>query len=179
MTRTLAVLLLLVVAAGAAACGSMQSRSSTRQDRSPTRGAPFGVECPSGVLVRASILAPVSSVLHAAQRVLARQTITSQGTTYHLTPRNAPIDQVEQLAISHLERDRAVAGRVAIHRVAAAACGEKIAQASWAIHYQVPVSVIAGPGSFPFLVKTKAGWRFWGYWCGAGRTKAWRQKNCF
>jgi hypothetical protein len=27
-------------------------------------------------------------------------------------------------------------------------------------------------------VKTRSGWRFWGKWCGAGQSKAWRRQYC-
>jgi hypothetical protein len=52
-------------------------------------------------------------------------------------------------------------GLVRMHRAAARQCGERIAQASWAIHYWIPVSVIVNTGAGTFIVKTKTGWRFW------------------
>jgi hypothetical protein len=42
----------------------------------------------------------------------------------------------------------------------------------------MPESVIANTGVYPFFVKTKRGWRFWGDWCAAGQSPAWRRKNC-
>lgn len=144
----------------------------SRQPRTTPTETATRATCPGHVLYRASALASIQGVLHAAQRVLARQTIDSQGTTYRLTPRNAPIDYLQQLGT-----DRTLPG-AAIHRVAAKLCGEQVAQASWAVHYELPVAVIAGSAGFPFFVKTRSGWRFWGYWCGAGRSAAWGRQNC-
>jgi hypothetical protein len=135
--------------------------------------------CPKRVLVRASQIASVSEVLQAAQNLLARQAINSQGTIYRLTPRNAPIDYVARVATSGTVFDQTIPGLLGLHRAAAAACGAATAQASWAIHYNVPVSVIAGSGGFPFLVKTAHGWTFWGSWCGANRSRTWRTSRCF
>jgi hypothetical protein len=50
---------------------------------------------------------------------------------------------------------------VDVHRVAAANCGKTLAQASWAIHYYIPVSVIAAAGGNEFVVRTRVGWRLW------------------
>jgi hypothetical protein len=134
------------------------------------------------VLYRASYYAPIGQVLHAAQRALARETLNSQGTLYHLTPRNAPIDLVEH-GLAYDEKsmvlfNRATPGALKILRAAEAQCGRRLAEASWVIHYDIPVSVIAGPGTYVFFVKTRSGWRFWGNWCGAGQSRAWRRQNC-
>jgi hypothetical protein len=107
----------------------------------------------------------------AAQGRLARTTINSQGTVYRLTRRNAPIDFVERVATADSPFDERVPGRSVLHRAAVSACGRTTADASWAIHYELPVSIIAGPGGWPFFVKTRTGWQFWGYWCGAGKTR--------
>jgi hypothetical protein len=169
-------LLLLTLAALAAGCASTSGR---QRSQAPVSSA---TDCPHGVLYRASTLAPIREVLGAAQRLLARETLNSQGTIYHLTPKNAPIDLVEHgLAYegeSNVILNRAAPGALKILRVGEAQCGLRTAQASWAIHYQIPVSVIAGPGAFPFFVKTRRGWRFWGNWCGAGRSKTWRRQYC-
>jgi hypothetical protein len=173
------VILLLVVPA-LAACGAKVSRESTPTTFLPSKHTRMG--CPSGVLYRSSSFAPIHEVLHAAQRLLAHETLNSQGTIYHLTPRNAPIDFLQHgLAYegsANVVLNRATPGALTILRAGEAECGRQAAQASWAVHYQIPVSVIAGPGAFPFLVKTKAGWRFWGSWCGAGRSQAWRRQYC-
>ena len=134
--------------------------------------------CPKGVLVDESERTPITDALRAAQRLLARQTISSQGTVYHLTPRNAPIDYIQQLVVNTSITDQNLPGLVGLHRAAAARCGEAIARASWALHFALPVAIIAGEGGYPFLVKTKAGWRFWGGWCGAGKSRQWRVTHC-
>ena len=124
-------------------------------------------------------MAPVKQVLLAAQRLLARQRYGSQGKIYRLTPRNAPIDEVFRAAVLRGPLDETQPGLVMIHRAAARQCGEPTAQASWAIHYWIPVSVIANAGGWTFIVKTKAGWRFWGDWCGAGKPRKWRNTYCY
>jgi hypothetical protein len=162
------------------ACGATVSRESKPTTTLPAKHTRAG--CPRGVLYRGSSFAPIHEVLHAAQRLLAHETLNSQGTIYHLTPRNAPIDFLQHgLAYegsANVAFNRATPGALTILRAGEAECGLRTAQASWAVHYQIPVSVIAGPGAFPFLVKTRAGWRFWGSWCGAGRSKAWRRQYC-
>ena len=135
--------------------------------------------CPRQVDYEGSAQAPVAAALRAAQRILARGTINSQGRVYRLTPRHAPIDLIARIAIvGGSPLDRTVPGLLAIHDVAAKACGSRVAQVSWAVHYELPVSIIAGSAGYPFLVKIRGGWRFWGYWCGAGRSVAWRRRNC-
>jgi len=160
----------------ATACGATVAPSPTRAT------ALGGASCPKGVLYRASNIAPVSDVLRAAQRTLARGTLNSQGTIYRLTPRNAPIDLVAHgLAYedsSMKNFNRATPGALTILRAGEKQCGRRLAEASWVIHYDVPVSVIAGPGVYVFFVKTRSGWRFWGKWCGAGQPKAWRRQYC-
>jgi len=110
---------------------------------------------------------------------LARQRYASQGTFYRLTPRNAPIDEVFRLAAFHSLLDETQPGLVVLHRAAARLCGERTAQASWAIHYSIGVSVIANAAVWTFFVKTKRGWRFWGDWCGAGKRRKWRNSHCY
>lgn len=153
----------LVLAATACGASSVHRQAQTPSSRTG---------CPQHVLYRASALASIHGVLNAAQRVLARQTTMSQGTTYHLTPRNAPIDYLQQLGT-----DRTLPGAT-LRRVAAKLCGEQVAQASWAVHYDLPVAVVAGLAGYPFFVKTRSGWQFWGWWCGAGRSSAWGRQNC-
>ena len=168
-------LLVLVVAVLASACGQTTNRGAEpeRAGSIATRTA-----CPSQVLYRASALAPIRTVLNAAERQLSRQRTQTQGTWYRLTPRNAPIVHVEQLAVGQMALDESTPGLLRVHRVAAKQCGERLAQASWAIHYDTPVAAIAGPGAFRFFVKTRRGWRFWGTWCGAGHSKGWRLRYC-
>jgi hypothetical protein len=172
-----AVTLFVFVIPLAAACGATVAPS-------PTHSAALGasITCPKGALYRASNIAPVSEVLRAAQRNLARGTLNSQGTIYRLTPRNAPIDLVEHgLAYensSMKDFNRATPGALTILRAGMKQCGRRLAEASWVIHYDVPVSVIAGPGVYVFFVKTTSGWRFWGNWCGASQSKAWRRQYC-
>jgi hypothetical protein len=164
------------------ACGT------TRRTPQPASGAAIRLSaqgavapCPEHVLATASRLTPITVVTHAAQQLLARQTIESQGTLYHLTPQNAPIDVVEalSLAVDRPPSSVTVPGVLAIHRVAVAACAERTAAASWAIHYPIPVAIIAKAAGWRFLVKTESGWRFWGNWCGAGRSRERRKSYCY
>jgi hypothetical protein len=132
--------------------------------------------CPSSV-VKTNAL--VADVLRAAQRKLTTQAWNTQGTVYHLTPQNAPIDFIAQLyttGIPALDQ-----GVVALHRAAASACGERTAQASWAIHYWVGVGISARPepgnNVYTFFVDTRNGWRFWGSWCDVGKSTRWLRAN--
>jgi hypothetical protein len=169
-------LLVIVLAAVAAGCGAQSSDA-------PEKALPAAIDCPAGVLFRESRFARVSDVLAAAQRVLARDTINSQGRIYRLTPKWAPIDFIAQVnAVDkrvNVHYNRLVAGSLAIERAGAAECGALKTNASWAIHYDMPASTIAGTGVYAFFVKTRGGWRFWGQWCGASQSAAWRNKNCF
>jgi hypothetical protein len=158
-----------VIGFGAAAAHSTTARVSSTVHAS----------CPKGVLADESSSTPVGVVLGAAQRQLGRRTINSQGTVYHLTPRNAPIDFVERVAAVGTGAGQTLPGLVDVHRVAVAACGKTLAQASWAIHYFIPVSVIAGAGRNEFIVKTRVGWRLWGYWCGADKPRGWGKTHCY
>ena len=130
--------------------------------------------CPVGVIGggRGSATASTLVVLRAAQRLLARKTLESQGTLYHLTPTNAPIDYVANLSAG------GVPGTQALARFAARTCGQRTATESWAIHYPIPVSVIAVAAGYRFIVLTRGGWRFWGYWCGLGRSTRWKTTYC-
>jgi len=123
---------------------------------------------------------PISAVLHAAEQQLARQTMNTQGTVYHLTPGNALIDFIEWLGSGVLGHplDETFPGLLAVYRAGVSACGESTTQASWAIHYSVRVSVIAGAGGWRFFVKTRRGWLFWGNWCGADKSLKWRNTYC-
>jgi hypothetical protein len=138
--------------------------------------------CPRSVLYRASTLAEGGVVLRAARRLLEPNVINSQGRLYRLTPRNAPIDLVARVTAvdSYVDMrfNRLIPGSLVIERAGASECGARTATASWAIHYGMPESVIANTGVYTFLVKTKRGWRFWGDWCAAGQSRAWRRKNC-
>jgi hypothetical protein len=164
-------LLLVIVAHGAVAASSADSRS-TGQARAL---------CPKGVLADESRRAPVSVVLRAAQRQLAHRRFESQGQSYDLTPNHAPIDFIERVVTlgNGAPLDETVPGLLSVHRVAASTCGERTAQASWAIHYPITVAIIAGLGGYNFFVKTRDGWRFWGDWCGATKSAQWRKKYCF
>ena len=169
---------LFALAAGGCAGATPRTKTITptlvRSAQTTGRGG-----CPRAVLYDASSVAPVKQVLLAAQRLLARQRYGSQGKIYRLTPRNAPIDEVFRAAVLRGPLDETQPGLVMIHRAAARQCGEPTAQASWAIHYWIPVSVIVNAGAWTFIVKTKAGWRFWGDWCGAGKPRKWRNTYCY
>lgn len=167
---------LTVVAVAIAIGGTASPQRATTQVASNSRVAK--ASCPKGVLSGESSHAPVSVALQAAQRLLARKSINRQGRVFHLTPENAPIDRIQQLTIVGTMRDQTQPGLLAIHRVAAAACGEPAAHASWAIHDYVPRSTAGGAGGFYFLVKTNRGWTLWGNWCGADRSRQWRDNYC-
>jgi len=180
MTQTRILVLVVFLALGGAMYGVATSQTAGRggvaakDQRARTQRA----SCPKDVLASESRRTPIAVVIRAAQRRLARQTLNSQGTIYHLTSRNAPIDYVQQLGLDRGYYDQNVPGLVGLHRAAAAACGERIAQASWAIHYELPVAQIVGAAGYPFFVKTRAGWRFWGGWCGARKSRSWRTMYC-
>jgi hypothetical protein len=122
----------------------------------------------------------VREVLDSAQRQLAHQTVTAMGRVYHLTPRNAPIVFIAQLEIGGgTSWSRRVPGLVPLNARATALCGKKIAAASWAIHYEIPVApMVSTADVYTYFVKTRHGWRFWGDWCGAAKPPRWRAANC-
>jgi integrase len=172
------VLFVTMLALGSAvyfAATSLAREAATSPKVASTRHA----SCPQGILAYKSTVTPIAEVLRSAQRLLAQQTFSVQGTTYHLTPRHAPIDFIMPLYLLRSPvSDEQVPGRATIHRAAARLCGERTAQASWAIRYELPISIIVGSAGYPFFVKTRTGWRFWGYWCGAGHSRAWRTEHC-
>jgi hypothetical protein len=183
MLRFCSRLPILVIAIGSAGCGTTSGAqpSGPVTPSRPVLATPMAADrgaCPRAVLYVASTVAPVKQVLLAAQRLLARQRYSSQGTVYRLTPRNAPIDEVFRTALIGTPLDETQPGLIAIHRAGARLCGERTAQASWAIHYWIPVSVIVGTGAWTYIVKTRTGWRFWGNWCGAGKPRNWRNAYC-
>src|SRR5439155_11251487 len=146
---------------------------------SPVRVA--RVACPQSVDAAASTSTPVVDVLRAAQQRLAKQTFAGAlGKTYHLTPTIAPIDFIERVAIlgNGAPLDQMIPGQIALHRLAASECGTRTANASWAIHDTIGVSVVAGLGDYSFFVKTVHGWRFWGSWCAATKSSHWRSTYC-
>lgn len=179
MSRALIVCLAIVAVAlfisGTANPGGVTSQRTTLGSLSTMRAGQ--VSCPQHVLYRESSEAPVSEALHAAQSLLARVRFVGQGLVFHLTPSQAPIDHLVKLSPATSTYDQTMPGLVAISHVAAAACGESVAGASWALHYSIPGGMASNQG-FPFLVKTRTGWKFWGYWCGADKSRKWRDKYC-
>jgi hypothetical protein len=177
------VLLTVAIATASASCGTTRDQSSdptlSTKGAVPRLSGAGRFPCPRHVLSDESIVTPVSRVLAQAQRLLAHQRYGSQGSIYRLTPRNAPIDEVFRLAAIGGALDETQPGLVRLHRAARRQCGERTAQASWAIHYWIPVSVISNAGGWTFLVKTRSGWRFWGHWCGAGKSEKWRNYYCY
>jgi hypothetical protein len=169
---------LLLSASGALGIAVLALGVAAEARTRPSSGTATRPSCPENVLAAASGFARVDDVVRAAQQRLARQTINSLGTIYHLTPRNAPINFVAYLGDVALPDDQRVPGLLALYRAAAAACGERTASASWAIRWEIPRSVVAGTGGYAFFVKTRNGWRFWGNWCGAGRSASWRLLHC-
>lgn len=123
---------------------------------------------------------PVGVVLAAAQKLLAQQTTQVQGRTYRLTPKWAPIDFLANLATvgNGSPLDRMAPGLLAVHKLAVSECGFRVAQSTWAVRYHPP-TLIAGLSVYAFFTKTPSGWQFWGNWCGAGQTRAWRKTNCY
>lgn len=167
----------LLAAFGASGCTSSSSDRPT-DTAAGLNALRRQTTCPTNVLEIESAAAPIAEVLTAAERLLAAQTSNSQGHVYRLTPRFAPIKHVQRLYLTMSKMDMRAPGHLRIHSLAAALCGEATANASWAIQYDLILSVIAGSQRYPFLVKTASGWRFWGEWCGAGRPAAWRAANC-
>jgi hypothetical protein len=167
----------LFAALGAAGCSSSSAdrATDTAADLEALRRQTV---CPADVRVIESVNAPIAEVLRAAERLLAARTAYSQGHVYRLTPRLAPIRHVQRLSMTNSEIDQRAPGKLRVNGLAAALCGEATAKASWAIQYDLIAAGIAGTQDYPFLVKTASGWRFWGSWCGAGRTSAWRAANC-
>lgn len=137
--------------------------------------------CPTGVVLTAR---SADGVLRGAESVLAQKWVYTMHGRHHLDPRDAPISIVESIAISSpaSSYDSRIPGLVALHRYAAGLCGERIAQASWAIEYWLPVyaatGYTVGATLYPFVVKTRTGWRFWGNWCGLAQSASFRAKMC-
>jgi hypothetical protein len=159
---------------------SGDERGAARPARPGGSGAPpRGL--PEGRPREESLFTPVAEVTRQAERLLSHQTVETQGTLYHLTPRNAPIDLVASLdlALGLPPARITVPGIAVIYRHAAALCGKATAAASWTIHYPIPVSEISSAAGWRFLVKTRTGRRFWGNWCGAGKSASWRAANCY
>src|SRR5436190_11892158 len=141
----------------ALACGTTHLQPATQTSTTSSAA------CPSGVMSDASRLAPVGQVLRAAQRLLSKRTVSAQGRVYRLTPRNAPIRLIWQIGIGVPTIDRREPGLLVLNRRATALCGKRIAGASWAIHYEIPVApMISAADVYTFFVKTHRGWRFWG-----------------
>lgn len=161
---------LLVIVIGVATIASAIA-AHTRTSAPATRSS-----CPHEV-VETNL--PVADALRAAQRKLAGLTINTQGTVYHLTPQNTPINFIAQLYTTGTRvLDQRTPGLLTLHRAAASACGERTAQASWAIHFQVGPAITASNDIYTFLVDTRDGWRFWGDWCGVSESAQWRRANC-
>jgi hypothetical protein len=97
----------------------------------------------------------IDEVIAAARRLLIRGSITVQGKTTKLTPRNSPIYNVVILARLPNE----FAGAATLRRMAAKRCGSETAQASWAVMIGVPELMADSSTRLAFLVKTKSGWR--------------------
>jgi len=167
VSRSIVAFFLVLIGFGAAAAHSTIAPLSTTVHAS----------CPKSVVADESSSASIASVLRAAQQQLARRTINRQGTVFHLTPRNAPIDFIERVSAVGTGVGQTLP-EPDVRRVAVANCGKTLAEASWAIHYDIPVSVIAGPGAYEFVVKTRVGWQLWGDWCGAGKPRGYRKSNC-
>ena len=110
MRRLMLTLPLVAMTITSASCGSTGSpRPLTSGAGAPVASrtpAASRRACPRGVLNDQSTVAPVKQVLLAAQALLARRQYGSQGTTYRLTPPNAPIDEVFALQRSVAQKTR-------------------------------------------------------------------------
>jgi hypothetical protein len=138
-------------------------------------------ECPTGVLVA---VRSADEVLRGAESALSQKWVYTMHGRHHLDPRNAPISLIESIAIFSpaSSYDSRVPGLVALHHYAAGLCGERTAQASWAVEYWLPTysatGYTLGLTLYPFVVKTHTGWRFWGNWCGLTQSASFRAKMC-
>ena len=142
--------------------------------------ADAAVACPHAVLRIESEFAPIADVLRQAQSLLAKRTVKAQGSIVRLTPQSAPMDIVESLRSgSQGARNDSLPGASAIYEAAKALCGARTAEASWAIHWDLPMLPAVTPGEYSLIVKTKHGWQFWGAWdCAGSWGKAWKKYWC-
>jgi len=97
----------------------------------------------------------IDEVIPAARKLLIRGSVTVQGTTTKLTPKNSPILNVVILA----RTAKPLPGAAALRATASKRCGSETAQASWAVTISVPELMADSSIRLAFLVKTKYGWR--------------------
>jgi hypothetical protein len=134
-------------AVGGLVASSSSSENAVRSGRSGTARCP-SAEAPP-------LYGTVDQALAAARRLLIRGSITAQGKTTKLTPRNSPIIDVVILA----RTARSLPGAAGLRAAATRRCGSDIAQASWAVYIDYPELLISSSIRLAFLVRTKAGWR--------------------
>ena len=162
----------------AALCANVAAVAGVRSDST----VPERTVCPTGALLTAQ---SADEVLRGAESVLAQKWVYTGSGRRHLDPREAPIVMVESIATSSAAAfNRRIRGLVVLHRYAAGLCGERTAEASWAIAYWQPAVVSTAPAYqvgvdiYTFVVKTRAGWRLWGNWCGLTQSASFRAKMC-
>jgi uncharacterized protein YjhX (UPF0386 family) len=113
------------------------------------------VRCPAGGVAG---FGTVDEAIAAARRLrISGKTISSQGHTYRLTPKNSPVLEVVQLAP---DGGRPLPGAAELRRIATRRCGKKLAAAAWAVAINIPfVQIAASSEEVAFVVKTTRGWK--------------------
>jgi hypothetical protein len=118
------------------AVSGLVASSPSRGDASRS-GAIGKARCPAAEVP--PLYGTVDQALAAARRLLIRGSITAQGKTTKLTPRNSPIIDVVILA----RTARPLPGAAALRAAATRRCGSDIAQASWAVYIDYPELLIS------------------------------------
>lgn len=113
------------------------------------------VRCPSGPIAG---FGTVDGAIAAARRLrISGKTISSQGHTYRLTPKNSPVLEVVQLAPGG---GRPLPGAAQLRQIATRRCGRRLAAAAWAVVIDYPfVQIAASSEGVSFVVKTRGGWK--------------------
>jgi hypothetical protein len=113
------------------------------------------VRCPSGPIAG---FGTVDGAIAAARRLrISGKTVSSQGRTYRLTPKNSPVLEVVQLAP---DGGRPLPGAAQLRKIATRRCGSRLASAAWGIVVNYPfVQIAASSEALFFVVKTTRGWR--------------------
>jgi hypothetical protein len=146
----------LVALAAAASCVAAVFglvASSPSQGDASRSGASGKARCPAAEVP--PLYGTVDQALAAARRLLIRGSITAQGKTTKLTPKNSPVIDIVILA----RTARPLPGAAALRAAATRRCGSDVAQASWAVYIDYPELLISSSIRLAFLVRTKAGWR--------------------
>jgi hypothetical protein len=139
--------LILVGASGAAAALAIGQSPSA---------PPGSATCPKGVVAAHATL---DDAIVAARRLLINgQTVTSQGETVRLTPRNTPLLAVAR--VFPAGHRPAVPGAEALRRLAERRCGAATARQSWAVVINYTYGSVASNNVWTwYLVQTRSGWK--------------------